>query len=82
MKSSIWINSRLNSIKKSVIYFFQHLSVDFYVLQIVLAYNDEYSIILLSKIPGFSRDLSNDNALSIVGAMEAKKMEDSHSKDF
>ena len=48
----------------------------------MLAYNDEYSIILLSKIPGFSRDLSNDNALSIVGAMEAKKMEDSHSKDF
>ena len=48
----------------------------------MLAYNDEYSIILLSKIPGFSRDLSNDNALSIVGAMEAEKMEDSHSKDF
>lgn len=48
----------------------------------MLACNDEYVIILLSKIPGISWDLSNANALSTVGAMEAEKMEDSQSKDF
>ena len=82
MKSLTWINNRLNSIKKSVIYFFQHLSVDVCFSQIVLAYNDACVIILLSKIPGFSWDLSHDNALSTVGALEAEKMEDSRSKDF
>lgn len=48
----------------------------------MLACNGEYVIILLSKIPGFSWDLSNANALSTVGATEAEKMEDSQSKDF
>ena len=48
----------------------------------MLACNGEYVIILLSKFPGFSWDLSNANALRTVGATEAEKTEDSQSKDF
>ena len=47
----------------------------------MLACNGEY-VIILSKIQGFSWDLSNANALRTVGATEAEKTEDSQSKDF